>query len=111
MRPFDTDKPLGTSHPIGHVCPKCGSTEYKRVKSQAMVAFTDDRVCKQCATRYTPPTPLWARAIFGFFGLIAVAGGLGLLGAAVFGGSLQAAIAALPCGLVGIGCLYKAFTA
>jgi hypothetical protein len=30
------------------------------VKPDRLVAFADDRVCKSCGTRYTPPTPKWA---------------------------------------------------
>lgn len=70
-RPFDVGKPLGTPHPVSLVCPKCGANDYKAVRPSAMVAFTDDRVCNACSTRYTPPTPFWARLIFGAFGLAA----------------------------------------
>src|SRR5438552_6244910 len=71
-RPFDIGKPLGTSHPVSPVCPACGSQEYKSVAPQSMVAFTWDRVCLGCSTRYTPPTPVWARVIFGVIGTAAV---------------------------------------
>ena len=46
------------------------------------MAFVSDRVCTVCATRYTPPTPIWAGIVFiiaglalaGFFGLAWIIG-------------------------------------
>jgi hypothetical protein len=50
--------------PISRKCPKCQGTDFKRVKPERPIAFTDDRECKSCGTRYTPPTPLWAAVVF-----------------------------------------------
>jgi hypothetical protein len=60
-----------------------------------MVAFTADRVCKACLTRYSPPTPLWgglafvlAAPVLGLLGLVLVAllvGPFSLLGLACEG--------------------------
>jgi hypothetical protein len=112
-RPFDIGKPLGSPHPVSLVCPKCGSGDYKAVQPASMVAFTWDRVCKACSTRYTPLTPVWARAIFGVVGLAAVAlGGVMLYG--LFGpGKWQPTLGLITpvvVLLVGAGCLYKAAT-
>src|SRR3954469_7070788 len=80
-RPFDIGKPLGTPYAVSTVCPQCGSGEYKSVQPASMVAFTWDRVCKACSTRYTPPTPVWGRAVFGVVGVAAVTlGGVMLYG-------------------------------
>jgi hypothetical protein len=51
-------------YPVSVACPQCGGTEYARRKPQRLVAFVSDRVCKACNTRYTPPTPVWAAALF-----------------------------------------------
>jgi hypothetical protein len=43
-----------------------------------LIAFTNDRLCKDCSTRYTPPTPLWAAFVFvaggSFLALIGLVG-------------------------------------
>jgi uncharacterized protein (DUF983 family) len=52
------------NHPKSRTCPKCNGTEYRRVKPEKRIAFADDRMCKSCGTRYTPPTPLWAAVVF-----------------------------------------------
>jgi hypothetical protein len=49
---------------ISRKCPKCQGIDFKRVKPERPIAFTDDRECKSCGTRYTPPTPLWASVVF-----------------------------------------------
>jgi hypothetical protein len=111
-RPFDIGKRLSTPYPVSRTCPKCGSKEYKSVQPKTMVAFTWDRVCLGCSTRYTPPTPVWARVIFGTFGLAAVALGA-VTGYAVLTGEQRSAFGILgPIAfiLAGLGCLYKAFT-
>jgi hypothetical protein len=51
-------------HPISRQCPKCNGIDFKKVYPDGAIAFTDDRVCKNCGTRYTPPTPLWAAVVF-----------------------------------------------
>jgi hypothetical protein len=58
--------------PVAKVCPKCNSSNYKRVKPMAQLAYTWDRVCRVCGTRYVPPTPRWAPAIFVGVGLLLV---------------------------------------
>jgi hypothetical protein len=61
--------------PISKVCPQCGGTEFKKKKPDRFIAFTWDRVCKACETRYIPPTPVWAAVVFLIIGLILAAGG------------------------------------
>jgi hypothetical protein len=63
---------------VSKVCPQCGGRAYKRVAPTGMMAFVSDRECKQCKTRYTPPTPLWAAIIFLVLGAV-MAGTFGLL--------------------------------
>jgi hypothetical protein len=70
-------------HPVSAVCPKCRGLQFKEVRPDCWVTFTNDRVCRDCDTRYTPPTPAWAAALFIFagvfmagFALIAVVAGL-----------------------------------
>jgi hypothetical protein len=61
-----------TKYPESRECPNCHGIEFKRVRPEGRVAFTDDRVCKSCGTRYTPPTPLWAAALFIVIGAIII---------------------------------------
>jgi hypothetical protein len=52
-------------YPIARSCPACGSAAFKRVRPEkGRIAFTDDRKCQTCGTRYTPPTPTWAAVLF-----------------------------------------------
>lgn len=104
---------LKGAYPVSEDCPKCGSTDYKRAKPETAVAFADDRICKACGVRYTPPTPPWARIVFAICGLIGLAVGLGIawisytsepMSAKGLGGGLLLAIG------VGVGCFYKAFS-
>jgi hypothetical protein len=53
-----------TKNPVSRECPKCHGTEFKRVRPEGRIAFTDDRLCKTCGARYRPPTPLWAAVLF-----------------------------------------------
>jgi hypothetical protein len=53
-----------TKLPISKKCPKCQGIDFKRVRPERYLAFTDDRVCKSCGTKYAPPTPLWAAVVF-----------------------------------------------
>lgn len=55
--------------PVSRTCPACGGQEYTLRKPKAFVAFADDRECKACSTRYSPPTPLWAGIVFLLCGL------------------------------------------
>ncbi len=111
-RPFDLGKPLGTPHPVSGACPACGSGEYKSVQPAAMVSFTFDRMCTACKTRYTPPTPTWARVVFGLIGAGAIAGGAAILYLAATKGGAPARlyVAAAVMAAVGAACLYKAAT-
>jgi hypothetical protein len=62
-----------SKYPISEHCPQCGSSDYTRRKPETRVAFSDDRVCKGCQTRYTPPTPAWAGIVFIIVGMVFVA--------------------------------------
>jgi hypothetical protein len=55
--------------PISKVCPRCGSKEYTSRKPKEFVAFANDRVCKVCLTRYSPPPPVWGGIVFVLCGL------------------------------------------
>ena len=66
------------SYPVSQNCPQCGSAAFKRVKPDAELAFASDRVCKECGTRYTPPTPAWARMVFVGLGLVFLVVGVAL---------------------------------
>jgi hypothetical protein len=60
-------------YPISKICPKCANTTFSTARSRKWVAFTNDRVCKDCGTRYTPPTPMWGAVVL-------ILAGLGLAG-------------------------------
>ncbi len=60
-------------------CPKCGAAAFTRAKPTGLIAFTDDRRCKQCGARYTPPTPAWAGPAFLLAGIVLALMGGGLL--------------------------------
>jgi len=67
-------------YPVATSCPDCGCKEYRRVKVNRPVAFTDDRECIACGARYTPPTPVWAAVVFIVLGvLITAVGGTGVV--------------------------------
>jgi hypothetical protein len=51
-------------YPVAKTCPSCGSAAFKRVRVEKGIAFSDDRKCQECGTRYTPPTPAWAAVLF-----------------------------------------------
>jgi hypothetical protein len=53
-----------SKYPISETCPECGQTTFKGVKPETFVAFTEDRICLGCGTRYTPSTPTWAAIVF-----------------------------------------------
>lgn len=55
-------------HPKSKVCPNCGCSDYATIRTSQGVAFTDDRICAKCSTRYTPPTPIWAAILFVIIG-------------------------------------------
>ena len=63
--------PQGTGpYPIASSCPKCGDKAYRLARPEMFIAFRWDRVCKECETRYTPPTPQWAAILFLLVGVI-----------------------------------------
>jgi predicted RNA-binding Zn-ribbon protein involved in translation (DUF1610 family) len=63
-------------YPVVRSCPSCGSASFTRVKVERAIAFTDDRQCNQCGTRYTPPTPTWAAVVFIVVGFLLSGSGL-----------------------------------
>jgi predicted RNA-binding Zn-ribbon protein involved in translation (DUF1610 family) len=69
--------PAPTAFPVSETCPKCAGAQFTRVPPQSMVAFAKDRVCTQCGTRYTPPTPLWAALVFILLGVFFLGGSIG----------------------------------
>ena len=46
--------------PIARVCPRCGSDAYSGGGLTSSL-----RTCRECGTRYRPPTPAWERFLFG----------------------------------------------
>ena len=62
---------------VSESCPSCSSTEYRKVRPERFIAYVYDRVCLNCNTRYSPPTPKWASIVF-------MTGGILLLGVCVF---------------------------
>lgn len=68
------------NYPVSKLCPKCGNAEFKKRRPEKWIAFSWDRVCKACGTRYTPPTPVWAGVVFILAGLpLAGFGGLSVV--------------------------------
>ena len=64
------------SYPVSTNCPKCESTSFKKVKSEAELAFAPDRVCKECGPGDAPPMPPRARsAVAGLAGAFPGTGG------------------------------------
>lgn len=47
------------NYPVASVCPQCGHSGFIRHWPERWIAFAADRECKQCNTRYIPPTPTW----------------------------------------------------
>ncbi len=45
--------------PVYTRCPSCGSARYKRTEASSVLSLVYDRICKECDTQYTPPTPRW----------------------------------------------------
>lgn len=83
--------PLG-GYPISKVCPSCGNAEFKKRRPDRLVAFTYDRICRACGTRYTPPTPLWAALAFLLVGLVL----LGFGGTSVIFAVLSGQVVGIP---------------
>jgi hypothetical protein len=101
---------MKTKNPVSENCPQRDSSSFRRVKSEVQIAFTDDRVCTECGTRYTPPTPLWARILFGAVGICILVGGVTMAILFITGdnprpkGFVAYLILAL---FLGGGCIYK----
>src|SRR5947209_227742 len=49
---------------VARSCPSCGCDRYQKARPRGVVAFIKDRICAECQTRYTPPTPIWAAWVF-----------------------------------------------
>lgn len=79
-------------YPVSDVCPKCGKTDYTRQRPQGWVSFAWDRVCKDCGTVYSPPTPRWASIVFIMIGVIMA--GFGSL--AIIAGMTTGSVAGVP---------------
>jgi predicted RNA-binding Zn-ribbon protein involved in translation (DUF1610 family) len=89
QRPIALNASLLDIRPVTRNCPKCGSASFTRVRvAPERIAFTNDRKCKECGTRYTPPTPAWAAVVFIVLGGL-ISGG-GLLAIAAFVWTLNA---------------------
>ncbi len=58
-----------SKYPISDVYPRCGHPRFQRTYPDTIVAFKSDRICLECGTRYTPPTPRWAGVVFILLGL------------------------------------------
>ena len=74
--------------PLARQCPKCEGRRYRRARPRARVAFVMDRICLDCETRYSPPTPTWAAIVFMVAGTVLV--GVGLLDLLLLAGSRNA---------------------
>jgi hypothetical protein len=61
-------------YPEGKVCPACGCAEYALTETKQAIAFQHDRICSKCATRYTPPTPIWGAVLFILLGVAFIVG-------------------------------------
>jgi uncharacterized protein (DUF983 family) len=64
-------------YPVSKVCPSCGSGQFKRVEPDAGsgAALLNDRVCKDCGTRYTPVPPAALPYFFLLVGVGVIAAG------------------------------------
>lgn len=56
--------------PVAKICPSCQATSYSTCQPASKVAFTKDRVCSSCGTRYSPPCPKWAAVLFALLGIV-----------------------------------------
>lgn len=74
-QPQEAPKPKGP-YPVSTVCPNCGHKEFQSIRPESWIAFTKDRICQSCQTRYTPPTPAWASLVFLLAGLLLAGFGL-----------------------------------
>jgi len=88
--------------PVSKVCPKCGGTNYTKRKPRATVAFVFDRVCSDCNTRYSPPTPTCASIVFLLVGLALTMMGLLSVIGALFLGNPTGLVCWGPLGVVGL---------
>ncbi len=65
---------LTSPHPVSNGCPQCGDTAHETTPAATRIAFVSDRLCRACGCRYTPPTPVWASAVFIVLGLLGLVG-------------------------------------
>jgi hypothetical protein len=73
-------------------CPMCGCPEFESTRPKTFVAFTSDRVCCNCQTRYTPPTPVWASIVFLLIGIVFVLGCTFSVLLGIMGGAMTAVL-------------------
>jgi hypothetical protein len=66
------------------------------------VAFVFDRVCSDCNTRYSPPTPTWASIVFLLVGLALTLMGLLSLISALIRGNPTGLVCWGPLGVMGL---------
>jgi len=94
----------GPPYPVGKVCPECGHDKYEKRRPKGWVAFTDDRICTRCGTRYTPPTPVWAALVFLFGGLLVAGVGAVFLLVSLLGrgGVINVGLAVVLVGMGGV---------
>jgi hypothetical protein len=100
-QPRDQTQPRGP-FPVSAVCPNCGGKEFRTTRPERWIAYTLDRVCKSCGTRYSPPTPRWAGIIFIILGFPLVAIGLFGVVASLMQGSPCPLVCEGPLGFLGI---------
>jgi hypothetical protein len=70
---------LMKSIPVSKFCPTCGEKTFRKVRPNRWIAFSADRVCKECETQYSPITPRWAAGVFIILGLLFAVGGAAAL--------------------------------
>jgi len=81
---------------VSSVCPKCGDETFQSVRPNSVVAYSEDRICKACGTRYTPPTPSWAAGAFLVIGLVLLVGCVGSIAVRIYSGRVVAIVGAIP---------------
>lgn len=75
-RADEPDPPRPPSAGVSAICPACGRTDHRPTRPAGWIAFAPDRLCTGCGTRYTPPTPRWAGAVFVLLGTTMVLGAI-----------------------------------
>lgn len=66
-------------HPISTTCPKCGSSGHRRVDPDWQPAIVNDRLCRQCGTRYSPPPPVYIAPFVYVLGTFSTVAGIWFL--------------------------------